>query len=76
MHIEFKSFECDATGVLEQVGRSFEITKIVQKTRVVIGSEELRPKIERALYLGAKYCFVANSMKCPVAHVDEIIVES
>ncbi|MHA1962044.1 MAG: OsmC family protein [Candidatus Thorarchaeota archaeon] len=76
MHIEFKAFECEGTGTLEQVGRSFEITKILQRARVVIESEELRPKFERALLLGAKYCFVANSMKCPVVHADEIIVEN
>ncbi|UCE09154.1 MAG: OsmC family protein [Candidatus Thorarchaeota archaeon] len=75
MHIEFKAFECEGTGTLEQVGRSFEITKIINRARVVIESEELRSKFERALYLGAKYCFVANSMKCPVAHEGDIVVE-
>lgn len=76
MHIEFKALECEGIGTLEQVGRGFEITKILQRARVVIESEELRAKFERALTLGAKYCFVANSMKCPVVHDDEIVVES
>jgi organic hydroperoxide reductase OsmC/OhrA len=75
MHIEFKSFECSATGILEQVDRSFEITRISTKSLLVIESESLRRKFERALELGAKYCFVANSMKCPVTHENEIIVE-
>ena len=75
MHISFKSFECDAVGVLEKVGRSFEITKIEMKAKVVIESEDLRKKINRALELAAKYCFVGNSMKCPISHDTEVVVD-
>ncbi|MHA1137318.1 MAG: OsmC family protein [Candidatus Thorarchaeota archaeon] len=75
MHITFKSFECDAIGVLEKVGRSFEITKIEMKATVVIESEDLRKKIDRALELAAKYCFVGNSMKCPISYDAKVIVE-
>jgi organic hydroperoxide reductase OsmC/OhrA len=75
MRIEFKSFECDAVGTLEKVGRSFEITKIEMKAKVGIESEGLRAKIDRALELAAKYCFVGNSMKCPITHDTEVIVE-
>ena len=75
MHIEFKSFDCSAIGFLEQVGRSFEVTRIATKSRLVIESEDLRQRFERALELGAKYCFVANSMRCPVTHENEIAVE-
>lgn len=75
MHIEFESFDVEATGRLEKVGRSFEITKIDMKSTVVISDENLRKKIERALELGDKYCFVANSMKCPREHEHEIVVE-
>lgn len=74
MRITFKSFECDAVGVLEKVGRSFEITKIEMKANVVIESEDLRKKIDRALELAAKYCFVGNSMKCSIFHDTEVIV--
>jgi len=74
MHIEFKAFACDAVGTLEKVDRSFEITKIEMKARVEIESEELRGKISRALELAAKYCFVGNSMKCPISHDTEIVV--
>ena len=75
MRITFKSIKVESVGKLEQVGRSFEITEIHSKSKVVIESEDLRKKIERALELGAKYCFVANSMKCPTYHEHEIIVE-
>ena len=74
MRIEFKSFECDAVGTLEKVERSFEVTKIEMKTKVVIGSEDIRNKIGRALDLGAKYCFIGNSMKCPISHETDVVV--
>ncbi len=74
MRIEFKSFECDSVGTLEKVGRSFEVTKIDMKAKVGIGSEDIRKKIERALDLAAKYCFIANSMKSEVSHETTVIV--
>jgi uncharacterized OsmC-like protein len=42
--------------------------------RVVIESEDLRKKIDRALNLAAKYCFVGNSMKCPISHTTDVVV--
>jgi organic hydroperoxide reductase OsmC/OhrA len=75
MHIEFKRFECKAVGLLEKVGRSFEITRIDMWAIVVIGQEKIRKKIERALELADKYCFIGNSMKCPIYHEDEIMIE-
>ncbi len=74
MHVAFKSFEVEAKGTLEKVDRSDEVTGIHMKTTVVIDSEELRSKIERALELGAKYCYVSNSMKCPTEHENTVVV--
>ena len=74
MYIEFKSFECDAVGTLEKVERSFEVTKIDMTAKVVIGSEDIRNKIDRALGLAAKYCFIGNSMKCPIIHETDVVV--
>ncbi|MFW9920831.1 MAG: OsmC family protein [Candidatus Thorarchaeota archaeon] len=75
MHIEFKAFEAESIGYLEQVDRSFEVTRIHTKTRLTISSEDQVQKFERALELGAKYCFVANSMKCPTTHEHEILID-
>ena len=75
MRIEFKSFEVESIGTLEQVERSFEVTKIHSKATVVIGSEGIRKKMERALELGAKYCFISNSMKCPTTHENVILID-
>lgn len=75
MRIEFKSFECDAVGALEKVGRSYEVTKIDMKAKVIIASEAIRKKIDRALELAAKYCFIGASMKCPISHETHIVIE-
>jgi organic hydroperoxide reductase OsmC/OhrA len=75
MRIEFKSFEVESVGYLEKVDRSFEVTRIHSKSKLIINDSELEKKFERALELGAKYCFIANSMKCPTTHEHEIIVE-
>jgi organic hydroperoxide reductase OsmC/OhrA len=75
MRIEFKSFECDAVGTLEKVGRSFEVTKIDMKVKIAVGSEDIRKRIDRALELAAKYCYVGNSMKCPISHDTHVVVE-
>ena len=75
MRLEFKSFECQATGFLEKVGRSFEITRIDMDTTVIIRNEEIRQRIERALELADKYCFIGNSMKCPTYHKNTILVD-
>jgi organic hydroperoxide reductase OsmC/OhrA len=74
MRLEIGSFEVSGQGVLEKVDRSYEITHVHLKAKVVIGSEEIRGKIERALELGAKYCFVANSLKAATEHEYEIVV--
>jgi organic hydroperoxide reductase OsmC/OhrA len=74
MRIGFKSFECDAVGKLEKVGRSFEITKIDMSAKVTVELEDIVSRIVRALELAAKYCFVGNSMKCPIHHDTEVIV--
>ncbi|TFH09520.1 MAG: OsmC family peroxiredoxin [Candidatus Thorarchaeota archaeon] len=74
MHIEFKSFACDGYGTLERVEKGFQFTKILLKTKVVVESEELVSKAEKAMELAGKYCLVSNSMKCPTEHENKIVV--
>ncbi len=74
MRFDFKSFSCEGHGTLERVEKGFLFTKILLRTRVVVESEDLRPKAERALELAAKYCLVSNSMKCPTEHENEVSV--
>ncbi len=74
MRIEFIEFECKSIGLLEKVGKSFEITRIDILARVRIVDEGIRKKIGRALELADKYCFIGNSMKCPIYHENKVVV--
>ncbi|MFW9960508.1 MAG: OsmC family protein [Candidatus Thorarchaeota archaeon] len=74
LRVEFKSFSCEGLGTLERVEKGFQFTKILLRTKVTVESEEFIPKTERALELAGKYCLVANSMKCPTQHENEVIV--
>jgi len=74
LRVEFKSFACEGLGTLERVEKGFQFTKILLRTKVTVESEEFIPKAERALELAGKYCLVANSMKCPTEHENEVIV--
>jgi len=74
MRFDFKSFSCDGHGTLERVEKGYQFTKLVLNTTVVVDSEELVPKAERALELAGKYCLVSNSMKCPTEHENTVRV--
>ncbi len=74
MRFDFKSFSCEGHGTLERVEKGFQFTKILLRTRVVVESEDFKPKTERALELAEKYCLVSNSMKCPTEHENEVSV--
>lgn len=74
MRIQSEAFQVEVTGILEKVGSSFEITKLNMVTKVEIPSEDLRQRFERALELGAKYCYVANSLKATTTYDHHIIV--
>ncbi|MBE0527055.1 MAG: OsmC family protein [Candidatus Thorarchaeota archaeon] len=74
LRIEFKSFSCDGYGTLERVEKGFQFTKLLLKTKVVVESEDLVSKAEKALDLAGKYCLVSNSMKCPTEHENEVTV--
>jgi organic hydroperoxide reductase OsmC/OhrA len=74
MHIDFKSFSCEGHGTLERVEKGFQFTKILLKTKVIVDSEELISKAERALELAGKYCLVSNSMRCATEHENKVIV--
>ena len=74
MRFDFKSFSCEGKGTLERVEKGFQFTKLELKAHVVVASQDLVPKAERALELAGKYCLVSNSMKCPTEHQNIVSV--
>ncbi|TFF96039.1 OsmC family peroxiredoxin [Candidatus Thorarchaeota archaeon] len=75
MRFEHKSFRVEGEGTLERAEKGFHFTKIVLKAAVVVESEDLVSKAERALELTGKYCLISNSMKCETIHENQVIVE-
>ena len=75
MRFDFDSFTCEGHGTLERVEKGFQFTKLVLKTQVVVDSEDLKSKAERALELAGKYCLVTNSMKCHTEHQNTVVVK-
>lgn len=75
MRFDYESFTVDGEGTLERVEKGFQFTKIVLRTRVVVASEELVPKAERALELAGKYCLISNSLKFETIHENEVLVK-
>ncbi|MCF2137121.1 MAG: OsmC family protein [Candidatus Thorarchaeota archaeon] len=75
LRFDYKAFSCKGIGRVERAEKGFLFTKIVLKATVVIESEDLRHKAERALELAGKYCLVSNSMKCEVEHENTVVVE-
>ena len=74
MRFKHRAFSCEGKGTLERVEKGFQFTKLLLKTIVMVESEELKAKAERALELSAKYCLVSNSMKCSTVHEDTVLV--
>jgi len=74
MRFEYRSFSCIAKGTLEKVEKGFQFTKILIDSRVAVGTDDLKPKAERALELAGKYCLVSNSMKCETIHKNSVVV--
>ncbi|TFG34492.1 OsmC family peroxiredoxin [Candidatus Thorarchaeota archaeon] len=74
MRFDFKAFSCEGQGILERVEKGFQFTRIILRCKVIVDSEDLVSKAERAMELAGKYCLVSNSMKCPTEHINKVIV--
>ncbi len=74
MRFEFLSYECDAVGHLEKTDEGLVFTSIILRPRIEIKNKEYMEKVERALEIADKNCFIARSMKTKVAVEPEIIV--
>ncbi len=64
--LEFKSFNCNATGVLNQVDGKYIITEVILKPIVFIEKEEDRDKALRILDKSEKACLISNSINSKV----------
>jgi organic hydroperoxide reductase OsmC/OhrA len=73
--LEFKSFSCEAKGVLDTVEGKLLMTEVHLKPTVVIADESLREKAEKILHKSEAACLISNSVKAKVTMTPNIIVQ-
>ncbi len=64
--LEFKSFDCEAIGIMEKVERRFLMTEIILKPKVIVMEEKDRDRAERVLVKSEEVCLISNSIKTKV----------
>ncbi len=64
--LEFKEFNCNAVGILDQVEGKYLITEVVLSPTLVITKEEDKEKALRVLDKSEKACLISNSINSKV----------
>lgn len=65
--LEFKEFNCNAVGILDQVDGKYLMTEVVLSPTLVITKEEDKEKALRVLDKSEKACLISNSIKSKVS---------
>lgn len=74
--LPFKSFSCNATGVLEKVDGKFMMTKVILNPTVVIEQDKDTERASRILQKSESACLITNSVKSAVTMTPTILVHS
>lgn len=64
--LEFNTFDCKATGILEQVEGKFVMTEVALEPMVTISSEKEKERTLRVLQRTETSCLISNSIKSKV----------
>jgi organic hydroperoxide reductase OsmC/OhrA len=64
--LAFISFQCNASGKLEQVDGKYLMTEVLLEPRLVISHEEDRDKAMRILQKSEAACLISNSVKSKI----------
>lgn len=72
--IEFVSFECNATGKVEQVEGKYRVTEIILKPTLVVPSSANEERMYRILEKSEKACLISNSIKSEILFQPTVIV--
>ncbi|MBA4241531.1 MAG: osmotically inducible protein OsmC [Sphingobacteriaceae bacterium] len=65
--LEFKEFNCNAVGILDQVDGKYLMTEVVLNPTLVITKEEDKEKALRVLDKSEKACLISNSITSKVS---------
>jgi peroxiredoxin-like protein len=76
--LDFKEFNCNAVGVLEQIDGKYLMTEVILNPTLVITKEEDKEKALRVLDKSEKACLISNSINSkvslnPIVTVFEIV---
>lgn len=76
--LEFKEFNCNAVGILDQVDGKYLMTEVILSPTLVITKEEDKEKALRVLDKSEKACLISNSINSkvslnPIVTVPEIV---
>jgi peroxiredoxin-like protein len=71
--LEYKSFECAATGILDKVEGKYQVTEIILKPVLEIVNADTAEKAERILHKSEAACLISNSIKSKVTLEPKVI---
>lgn len=74
--LEFESFDCEATGMLDKVDGKFMMTEVELRPKLVLSDESKMERAQRILEKAEANCLISNSMKAKVSLKPEIVVAS
>ena len=64
--LDFKEFNCNAVGILDQVEGKYLMTEVILNPTLVITKEEDKEKALRVLDKSEKACLISNSVKSTI----------
>lgn len=74
LKLEFKSFACNAEGILEKVEGKWMMTKVILFPVLCLLNEEQKVKAERILQKAEEHCLISNSIKSTVELNPQILI--
>ncbi len=72
--LEFKEFNCNAVGVLDQIEGKFLMTEVILNPTLIITKEEDKEKALRVLDKSEKACLISNSITSKVSLNPKVIL--
>lgn len=74
--LEFESFDCEATGMLDKVDGKFMMTEVELRPKLVLSDDSKMERAQRILEKAEANCLISNSVKAKVSLKPEIVVTS
>ncbi len=73
---DWRSIECESSGVLDKVERRILFTRVDTRVRLMIPPEASAENAEKLLHKAEQSCFVSNSLSCDNVLTCEVVTDS